>query len=88
MAAAAAAPRVKEAKPSGKGRAAAASGAAAGAGGGVVPVVEATALPAPTQRGVTAAMRAAKNDMVAESLARRAGASVVEAKPTPKPKRG
>ena len=72
------APRPKLEKPA---RTTAAA-AAAGAGGGIVPVIQAEIAGVDwRKRGVSAAERAFKEDMVAEPIARRAGASVVEAKP-------
>jgi hypothetical protein len=60
----------------------AAAAAAAGAGGGVVPVIQAEIAGVNWRKsGVSAAERAAKEEMVAESVARRSGAAVVDAKP-------
>ena len=71
------APRPKPERP-----ARAAAAAAAGAGGGIVPVIQAEIAGVDwRKRGVSAAERAFKEDMVAESIARRAGAPVEEAEP-------
>jgi hypothetical protein len=60
----------------------AAAAAAAGAGGGGAPVIQAEIAGVNWRKsGVSAAERAAKKEMVAESIARRSGAAVVDAKP-------
>ena len=64
---------------------AATTAAAAGAGGGTVPVMKAEVAGVNWRKsGVSAAERAFKEDMVAESIARRSGAPVEEAKPKTK----